>query len=441
MKKTILILIIVLAVLFAVEALLRLSGYIYLSRHYLSMIDRNLNENEVVNIICLGESSTAGLWVDWQDSYPRQLEKKLREYYHNQLIRVIMPPHVGQNTSQVANRIRSYLKLYKPKLVILMAGYNNEWSLAESHIGKFIDNNDPVKLKARFFVAINNLRIFKVLRYFYLKVIAKETTGLYMEQNRDYIWGHPELVRVPAKKWVYDFAYANREAFVKLWRYDIQNIIHEAKKSGSEVLLMTYHINPTYLSVEEFKLMADEQKIKLVRNDLSFNELMRNKTVKNYLLHDNWHPNREGYVIIAQNAFDAIINNSLLPVRRSKKYPYQASLAIVKKDITGIGGNRARFEVEVTNTGEQKWENSDQIKIGCRIYDICNKAVLPVKELRFELKSGIASEEKFSTEFVINDNDIPPSGEYMLKFDVVKEHKFWFEDLGSTPLIEYLAYK
>ncbi|MFH1878349.1 MAG: hypothetical protein ABH883_06040, partial [Candidatus Omnitrophota bacterium] len=81
-----------------IEIVLRIAGYFYLNRLYTgSFLSRFNNADTDINIVCLGESSTAGLWVSWKDSYPKQLQRKLRFFYHNDNIKVIVPPHVGQN--------------------------------------------------------------------------------------------------------------------------------------------------------------------------------------------------------------------------------------------------------------------------------------------------------------------------------------------------------
>lgn len=307
-KVTKFILVIFLCILL-LEISLRIIGSLYLHKLYLQNFSSGNSKN--TTIICLGESSTGGLWVDWNDSYPKQLERKLREYYGNEDITVIVPPHMGQNTSQMANRINQYIKLYKPKLIILMAGVNNEWSLAESHILKFLNktNKDTSRIKA--LLALDNFRLFKVLRYFYLKFIAKEKS-VYMQQNKYYVWGHPEASRYPPSDYIYSFAMKNKPAFLSLWRHDLRNIIQEVKRNDVKVLLMTYHINTAYLSINDFFSMAEEQEIPLVRNDLSFNQLVSNGTINQYILQDNWHPNKQGYSIIANNAFDYIKKNNLL---------------------------------------------------------------------------------------------------------------------------------
>lgn len=295
------------------ETSLRIAGNIYLKNLYVHTEgSRKISPNET-NIICLGESSTAGLGVDWEDSYPSQLKAMLKKQYPKKAIDVIVPPHVGQNTSQVANRIDQYIELYSPRLIILMIGYNNEWSLAESRIGKFLESDDLQTLKVRALCSLNNLRLFKMLRYFYLRSIVKEESD-YMQglKGTGYLWGGPELVRWPPQKWTYSFAHEHRDAFIRLWRYDVQEIISAAQKHSIDVLLMTYHINPTYLPLEEFISMAHKNNIPLVRNDKTFQILIENRTIHACLLGDNWHPNKYGYTFIAKNALQVIQDEKLL---------------------------------------------------------------------------------------------------------------------------------
>lgn len=296
-----------------IEMGLRIAGNIYLKHLYVHTEGKRKNSSDETNIICLGESSTAGLGVDWEDSYPSQLKAMLKKQYPKKAIDVIVPPHVGQNTSQVANRIDQYIELYSPRLIILMIGYNNEWSLAESRIGKFLKSDSLETLKVRALCILNNSRLFKMLRYLYLRFIIKEESN-YMEglEGTRYLWGGPELVRWPPQKWIYSFADAHRDAFIRLWRYDVQGIISAAQKHNINILLMTYHINPTYLPLEEFISMAHKNNIPLVRNDKTFQILIDNRTIQACLLGDNWHPNKYGYNFIAKNAFQVIIDEKLL---------------------------------------------------------------------------------------------------------------------------------
>jgi len=94
------------------ELSLRLAGYVYLNRIYREQfLDLCHPTPEDITIVCLGESSTAGLWVSYENSYPKQLERKLKAYYRGHSIKIVVPPHLGQNTSQIANRMEDYLRL------------------------------------------------------------------------------------------------------------------------------------------------------------------------------------------------------------------------------------------------------------------------------------------------------------------------------------------
>jgi lysophospholipase L1-like esterase len=297
----------VLGILVLSEIVMRIVGQVYLSSLYVKQNQNNKVTPDRVNILCLGESSTAGLGVEPQQTYPARLQELLRQAYPQENIETIVPPHVGQNTSQVANRINQYIAMYRPKLMIMMLGYNNEWSLAESHVGKFLSLTKFENVKIKILIGLNNLRIFKLFRFLYLQFVVEDKSK-YLEglKDKEYIWGGPELVRYPPSRYAYDFALRNREAFVKLWHYDLKEIIALAKVNNIPVVLMTYHINPTYLPVSEWISLSRIEGIPLVRNDVEFDKLREEGMLGEYLLNDKWHPNAKGYQLIAQNVFAAI---------------------------------------------------------------------------------------------------------------------------------------
>ncbi len=336
-RKTLLFFLTVILICLVTEMGLRIAGHIYLSKSYIEAYRAQYgnSKGENINIVCLGESSTEGLWVKWEDSYPKQLENQLRQFYSNNNIKVIVPPHIGQNTSQVANRINRYISLYRPKLIILMVGCNNTWSFAESHIIKFMTEFNKENWKVRVLLVLDNFRLFKVLRYAYLKFAAKCKSI----SNRDYLlfaFGHPEYVLPETAIWPYFFEdlndsqkqkvnrlyregffeKLNRRAFAELWKFDVRYIIQEAKLHNVKIVLMTYHINPMrYISINDYMAMAEEQGILLIRNDISFDSLIKRGVINNFILSDNWHPNKLGYSIIANNIFEEVKNNDLLQLQ------------------------------------------------------------------------------------------------------------------------------
>ncbi len=299
-------------------------GQAYLTRYYASNASENARP-DTVNILSLGESSTFGLWCDPKDSYPKQLERKLREHYQDDRIRVVYPPHIGQNTSQMSNRIKQHIELYHPKIVILMVGAINEWACSETHISRFVDLKSlSLKGRVKFAVfrvilGLDELRLFKVMRYIYLSGVARQDPRFasltknenYMKYNKLSIFGHAEYALWPPHGLTTRLMSNYWELLPSLWRYDVEIMIREARQNGSKVILMTYPAAAT--PVPEFIAMAEKYDLPLIRNDLSFKEFLKDKTMRQeYFFHDNWHPNAKGYSIIAQSVFDAIVSGNLL---------------------------------------------------------------------------------------------------------------------------------
>jgi lysophospholipase L1-like esterase len=296
------------------ETALRVAGHFYLRRLYVHRAVRFTESPNSIRIVALGESSTAGLWVDRRrESYPGQLKDLLQKRYPGRKIHVIVPPHVGHNTSQVANRIDDYLQLYTPAVLVLMVGCNNEWSLAESHVSKFLRMNSAARIRVRLQILAAESRVYKVLHYAYLRFLLREKSGhVRALKNKKYIWGGPQLVRFPPEDWVRPFARSNRQAFVEMWRYDVDRILQAASNHSVPVILMTYHIQPAHLPVEEFVAMAHRHGALLLRNDEVFAQAVNARPREEYLLHDGWHPSPKGYELIARNVFRAIEENDLL---------------------------------------------------------------------------------------------------------------------------------
>ena len=188
----------VMVLLVAAEVALRLAGRWYLQTHYYGQEPHRPNERQAV-IVCLGESSTQGLWCRFEDSYPKQLERLLNERYHTDRFLAVVPLHVGQNTSQIANRVESYIQLYHPRLIIVMSGVNNLWALGESSAGRFFRGSWMVTLPLRLQISLGQFRIYKVLRYLFVRVGVPAD---YATAQRLYLetLGHPILMDWPVSK-------------------------------------------------------------------------------------------------------------------------------------------------------------------------------------------------------------------------------------------------
>ena len=99
---------------------------------------------------------------------------------------------------------------------------------------------------------------------------------------------------------------------MNMWKSNMHKIIDSAKSSGVEVILMTYHIPASFLPAEKFYAMAEREKVVLVDNENSFRPLIESGDIDNYLIDDRWHPNKEGYGIIAKNAYEAVLKSGIV---------------------------------------------------------------------------------------------------------------------------------
>jgi hypothetical protein len=101
------------------------------------------------------------------------------------------------------------------------------------------------------------------------------------------------------------------EPLRQLLRYDVGLMIDAARSAHSQIILMSYPVASS-VPIPQLIAIAEEHNIPLIRNDLSFNEILASKElVDNYLFGDHWHPNGRGYSIIAKNVFTYIRDNNL----------------------------------------------------------------------------------------------------------------------------------
>lgn len=104
------------------------------------------------------------------------------------------------------------------------------------------------------------------------------------------------------------------------------------------------------------------------------------------------------------------------------------------------------YFIRVTNTGNKTWAvineqqfNSDSslnfIKVGCQVFDKADKSKT-LFELREVLSKPIAKGQVIQASFKVDKKQLKAGRQYLIKFDVVNELKFWFEVLGGTSKIE-----
>jgi lysophospholipase L1-like esterase len=88
-----------------------------------------------ITILCVGDSHTYGLPLPQEESYPAQLEERLRERHPGRVFQVVNLGIPGLNSAYLANRLPRQVLQLRPQLVLVWVGINNQWNLAETGEG------------------------------------------------------------------------------------------------------------------------------------------------------------------------------------------------------------------------------------------------------------------------------------------------------------------
>jgi len=97
------------------------------------------------------------------------------------------------------------------------------------------------------------------------------------------------------------------------------------------------------------------------------------------------------------------------------------------------------YLLQVSNTGTYKWKRrtNEILRIGCRVFNTQDTTASSPIEIRKELPATvIKAGDSFKVNFAIS-KQLLGKGSYKIIFDMVRENIFWFETIGSLPLISY----
>lgn len=151
MKKVLLSLLIMLVLS---EVLLRLFGAVYLATS-----GRDAGAEGSGAILCVGDSTTFGLYLSAEESYPARLDGLVARHGTAVPVRNLGIP--GMSAGHVARELEGHLDRHEPRVVILLCGLNNSWSGDEARTsawGRFVDD----------------LRVVRVVRLLAASLLASE---------------------------------------------------------------------------------------------------------------------------------------------------------------------------------------------------------------------------------------------------------------------------
>ncbi len=94
----------------------------------------------VFRVVCIGDSRVFGLGLPAEETYPKQLERILRERRPGRAVEVINAGVPGYTSREGAVLVREVLPAFSPDLVIASFGHNDRWKSADrrSEIADFL---------------------------------------------------------------------------------------------------------------------------------------------------------------------------------------------------------------------------------------------------------------------------------------------------------------
>jgi lysophospholipase L1-like esterase len=277
-----------LLVLLGAELGLRLAGRLF----YALGSDPGRASTVAPTILCIGESSTYGLWMAPGDSYPEQLERLIADRVGSGRVEVVRNQGVGVNTAMILEQLPGMLRRYHPIAVIYMVGANNSWSLEHTHIALRWDSDAIGRLSIAALSLLDRSRVFKLLRF-----VAQR-----LSPAKGDAWP-PTTERM-------EFFRRHALLFHEILLDDLRRMIDDARAARAVPFIMTYPLGPA--RAEQLQI-ARERNVPLIDLAPEFERLRNQGVIESYLSTDHWHPNREGYAVIARRALDALVRNQVVP--------------------------------------------------------------------------------------------------------------------------------
>jgi lysophospholipase L1-like esterase len=279
-----------------VEAGLRMAGRLF----YLLNPERPATGRPV--ILCVGESTTQGLWTEAGESYPEQLEALLTARFGERRYDVLKNHEgVGANTAMILERLPEILREHDPVAVIYMVGVNNLWNLAHTHIALWSHNDSIGRLLLGLSAIADHFRTFKLLRMMKQRWFPTRPAEA----------AFPQTVEARA------FAAQHVGLFHDILLHDLRRMVALARENNATPLLMTYPFGEWRDAQAE---VAREMNVPLIDNGPAFAAIKRHGDLHDYVFAaDNWHPNKAGYAIIADNALRGLVSAGVLPATADER--------------------------------------------------------------------------------------------------------------------------
>lgn len=258
-------------------------------------------DDGVFRIATFGDSVTAGQGTAPAYSYPRQLERMLRDANPGGRFEVINQGVYALNSSRLADLLPGWLERHQPDLIVVMPGCNNGWNYTNSHLVDLglLDRPLPMQL-------LDRTRTYRFLRVALKR--RRGTISIIDQPPPDTIMsGHSTEVEADSTAKTHEGQkelFVDRAALEELLRYDLGLIAERSRAGGVELMLMTYPFLPYGHDHRGTMLrFARREGLLHVDNRATFEEVRRSRPDLDPFSADRGHPNALGYRLVAHDIY------------------------------------------------------------------------------------------------------------------------------------------
>jgi hypothetical protein len=205
-----------------------------------------------ITLLCVGDSHTYGAPLPRIDSYPSQLEAKLRSEYPDRDFRVLNRGVPGVNSAFVANRLEQQILKHQPDMILVWAGTNNRWNALETEAWE-----EQRGLAAGTHRALLHLKLYRLARVAWFSLTGAED-AVAVKGIAGYSVGD-ELVRTKRRpQRLSDADLAPGLAF------DMERMVRTAEAFSTPILFVTYPKDSQLGATEAIRATGDRLGVPVV---------------------------------------------------------------------------------------------------------------------------------------------------------------------------------
>lgn len=259
---------------------------------------------DIFKILCIGDSSTLGMGVRPEYSYPCQL-LNLLEQKEKGRFEITVRSSGGANSSDLVNRCEEYLRTGDFDLVIFQGGINDAHCFSDSRIPLY--GNGFVKY-------LNRFKLFYLCKIF---LGQKNPLPEWIDFTKSGDYGIGKSL------------FLDRDALRKIFEYNFGKLAAISKEHKALLWVQNYHKDGW---------MNPEEVLDKVIGKLNI-ETVDQKSVFNYAeglnirSKDKWHPNDYGYYLIARIIYNKMIEKNIIS---GDKYDLYSEIDAIRQHNTGI---------------------------------------------------------------------------------------------------------